>query len=281
MNTPLSFVDGISIREDDASTLNSTPRSDIFSNDDRSTSASTNMASDVDRRLHDVGVAALAAVSQFPHAVNNESGSFLVSEIVNAVTSAGSPPDYRLLDPGASLLPGRVFFNQRAESHTPAGPEVALGHGSPPGGDENIEATVQNLIHRTAGRQDMAIAPDTYFESQKEMVMDYDPTPMDDTSSPSSESDDEFEDFIRFYPDEEEYHNSRKQCLMQPDSQMADYDLDDFYKTINYEDIDIDLPQSLGVAVSDPFENHIGEQPEAMPHPASIIHTSSKMLSIL
>lgn len=281
MNTPLSFVDGISIREDDASTLNSTPRSDIFSNDDRSTSASTNMASDVDRRLHDVGVAALAAVSQFPHAVNNESGSFLVSEIVNAVTSAGSPPDYRLLDPRASLLPGRVFFNQRAESHTPAGPEVALGHGSPPGGDENIEATVQNLIHRTAGRQDMAIAPDTYVESQKEMVMDYDPTPIDDTSSPFSESDDEFEDFIRFYPDEEEYHNLRKQCLMQPDFQMADYDLDDFYKTINYEDIDIDLPQSLGVAVSDPFENHIGEQPEAMPHPASIIHTSSKMLSIL
>ncbi|CAG8036254.1 unnamed protein product [Penicillium salamii] len=275
MNTPLSFVDGISIREDDASTLNSTPRSDIFSNDDRSTSASTNMASDVDRRLHDVGVAALAAVSQFPHAVNNESGSFLVSEIVNAVTSAGSPPDYRLLDPRASLLPGRVFFNQRAESHTPAGPEVALGHGSPPGGDENIEATVQNLIHRTAGRQDMAIAPDTYVESQKEMVMDYDPTPIDDTSSPFSESDDEFEDFIRFYPDEEEYHNLRKQCLMQPDFQMADYDLDDFYKTINYEDIDIDLPQSLGVAVSDPFENHIGEQPEAMPHPASIIHTST------
>ncbi|CAG8195509.1 unnamed protein product [Penicillium salamii] len=275
MNTPLSFVDGISIREDDASTLNSTPRSDIFSNDDRSTSASTNMASDVDRRLHDVGVAALAAVSQFPHAVNTESGSFLVSEIVNAVTSAGSPPDYRLLDPGASLLPGRVYFNQHAESYTPAGPEIPLGHGSLPRGDENIEAAVQNLIHRAAGRHDIAVAPDSYIESQKEMVMDYDPTPMDHTSSPSSESDDELEEFIRFYPDEEEYYNLRKQCLMQPDSQMADYDLDDFYKTINYEDIDIDLPQSLGVAVSDPFENHIAEQPEAMPHPATIIHTST------
>ncbi|KAJ5899998.1 hypothetical protein N7495_004742 [Penicillium taxi] len=39
-----------------------------------------------DQRLRNVGVAALAAVSQYPRAVNEENSSFLVSEVVNAVT---------------------------------------------------------------------------------------------------------------------------------------------------------------------------------------------------
>jgi hypothetical protein len=56
-------------RASDESTL----QPDIFSHGDHST---TNMASDVDRRLHDVGVAALAAVSQYPRPVNDHSGSF-------------------------------------------------------------------------------------------------------------------------------------------------------------------------------------------------------------
>ncbi|CAG8096843.1 unnamed protein product [Penicillium olsonii] len=274
MNPQPSSVERSSAREDDGSTLNSTPRSEIFSSDDSSTPASTNMASDVDRRLHDVGVAALAAVSQYPHAVNNHSGSFLVSEIVNAVTSAGSPPDYRLLNT-PSLLPGRGYLNTQPGSHNSAGPDVAFSHGPLPGGDVDVELAVQNLFHRTAGRQGISIAPDSDLESQRDMVMDYDPTPMEFISTPSSESDDEIEDFIRFYPDEEQYYHQHKQRPTQPDSEMADYDLDDFYKTINYEDIDVDLPPSLGVAVTEPAENHVAEQPEAVPHPASIIHTST------
>lgn len=233
------------------------------------------MASDVDRHLHDVGVAAIAAVSQFPHAVNDQTGSFLVSEVVNAVASAGSPPDFRLLDSGGALLPGRSFYPMQSESHTPAGPDFAFGHGAHPGGDLNMEGTVQDLIHRTAGRQNITIAQDSDIESQKDMVMDYESTTVETNPSPS-ESDDEFEDFIRFYPDEEEYYNLRKQCPTH-DAEMADFDLDDFYNTINYEDIDIDLPPSLGAPVPDLVENHLAEQPEPGPHQASIIHTSSKI----
>ncbi|KAJ5338008.1 hypothetical protein N7452_004736 [Penicillium brevicompactum] len=275
MNPPPSSMDRSSAREDDASTLNSTPRSDIFSSDDRSTPASTSMASDVDRHLHDVGVAALAAVSQYPHAVNDHSGSFLVSEIVNAVTSAGSPPDHRLLDSVSSLLPGRGYTNTQSGSQSPAGPVFAFGHGSLSGGDLNIDGIVQSSLHRTAGRQGIVIEKDSDMYYHKDMAMEYESTTMQQPSSPSSESDDEFEDFIRFYPDEEEHHNLRKQYPTQPDAEMADFDLDDFYKTINYEDIDIDLPQPLGVAVSDPMETHAAEQPEPGPHPATIIHTST------
>lgn len=278
MNPPPSSMDRPSAREDDVSTLNSTPRSDTFSSDDRSTPASTSMASDVDRHLHDVGVAALAAVSQYPHAVNDHSGSFLVSEIVNAVTSAGSPPDHRLLDSVSSLLPGRGYTNTQSGSQSPAGPVFAFGHGSLSGGDLNIDGMVQSSLHRTAGRQGIVIEKDSDMYYHKDMAMEYESTNMQQPSSPSSESDDEFEDFIRFYPDEEEHHNLRKQYPTQPDAEMADFDLDDFYKTINYEDIDIDLPQPLGVAVSDPMETHAAEQPEPGPHPATIIHTSSKIL---
>jgi hypothetical protein len=270
----------LSVGEDDASTLNSTPRSDVFSSDDRSTSASTNMASDVDRHLHDVGVAALAAVSQFPHAVNDHTGSFLVSEVVNAVTSAGSPPDFRLLDSGGSFLSGRAFYPAPSVSHTPAGPDSGFGHGSPPGGDVNMEETVQDLTQHNAGRQNIAITHDSDIQSQKNMFMNYESTTMEASPSPS-ESDDELEDFIRFYPDEEEYYNLRKQRPTH-DVEMADFDLDDFYNTINYEDIDVDLPQSLGGSIPDLIENHVAEQMEPEPHPAaSIIHTSSKTHTII
>jgi hypothetical protein len=138
-----------------------------------------------------------------------------------------------------------------------------------------MEGSIQTLIHRTTGLHNIAIAQDSDIESQKDMVMDYESTTMEANPSPS-ESDDELEDFIRFYPDEEEHYNLRKQRPMH-DSEMVDFDLDDFYNTINYEDIDVDLPQSLGGSVHDLTENHVAEQTEPGPHPASIIHTSSKI----
>lgn len=275
MNPVPSTMDRLS-REDDASTLISTPSSDIFSSDDRSTSASTNMASDIDRQLHDVGFAALAAVSHFPHAVNDYSGSFLVSELVNAVTSGGSPPDVHLLGQGGPLLPGRSFYYDQSESRTPAGPDFDFGHGFLSGREVNPDATSQSSIHRTAGWQDVSLAQDSAFESQRGQVLDPDSS-METNPSIYSESQDEFEDFIRFYPDEEEHHNLRKQRPTQLDAEMADIDLDDFYKAMNYEDIDVELPQSLGVTVSDTTENHVAEQPGAEPHPASVIHTSSEL----
>lgn len=273
MNPLPSTMDRLS-REDDASTLISTPPSDIFSSDDRSTSASTNMASDIDRHLHDVGVAALAAVSHFPHAVNDYSGSFLVSQIVNAVTSAGSPPDVHLLGPESPLLPGRSFYYDQSESHPPAGPDFGFSHGLLSGRGANPDAASQGSIHRTAGWQDVTPAHDSGFGSQRDQVLHHDST-METNPSIYSESDDDLEDFIRFYPDEEEHHNLRKQRPTQLDAEMADVDLEDFYKAMNYEDIDVELPQSVGVTVSDP-ENHLAEQLGPEPQPASVIHTSSE-----
>jgi hypothetical protein len=276
MNPPPHSRNGPSGREDDATALNSTRDSDTSSTD-RFTSP--NMTSEIDRRLHDVGVAALAAVSQYPRAVDNAHGDLMVSEVVNAVTSAGGPPDYGNLDSGVSLLPGhRGRFQQSAMGGTPsAGPGFAFG--SNPSGDVDMETIVRDLLHRTGGRQNIAIAPDSDFEeAQKDMVMDYESATMEDKPSPSSTSDDELRDFLRFYPDEEEYYYQREARPTQ-EAEMPDCDLDDFYNSISYDDIDVDLPQTIGLSITEPLGNYTEDQMDfGGPHPASIIHTSSKVL---
>lgn len=274
---PLHSSNGPSGREDDATALNSTFNSDISSTD--RFASPTNMTSEIDRRLHDVGVAALAAVSQYPRAVDNAHGdSFMVSEVVNALTSAGSPPDYRNIDSGVSLMPGhRGRFQQSGMGGTPsAGPEFVFG--SNPSGEVDMGTIVRDLLHRTGDRQNIAIAPDTDIDdAQKDMIMDYESATMEDNPSPSS-TDDELEDFLRFYPDEEEYYYRRKERPTQ-EAEMPDCDLDDFYNSISYDDIDVDLPQTIGLSITEPLGNYTEDQMDfGGPHPASIIHTSSKAL---
>jgi WD40 repeat protein len=258
-----------SVPEDD-----STLHSDIFSHADHS--AQTNMASDVDRRLHDVGVAALAAVSQYPRPVNDHSGSFLVSEVVNAVTGAGSPPDFHVFR-GNSLLPGhRSFYPTPSDTDSASGPDFVFG--SRPDRDVNMDSVVRQLLDRAAGHDNMTMITQECDDSarDKDMVMDYESDVVEDNPSPPSIPDDEFEDFIRFYPDEEEYYHQRRGRPTEAPP-MADFDLNDFYLNINYDDIDVDLPQTLGIPVLDPSDTpDFADQPEFPgPHPASIIHTST------
>ncbi|KAG0154580.1 hypothetical protein PDIDSM_148 [Penicillium digitatum] len=236
-----------------------------------------NMTSEIDRHLHDVGVAALAAVSHYPRVVDNAySDSFMVSEVVHAVTSASSTLDYRHLDSAGSLLPGnRGHFQQSGMRGVPsAGPAFVFG--ANPSGDVDMETIVRGLIHRTAGRQDIATAPDSDIEDAPEvMVRDYESATMEDNPSPLSTSDDELEDFLRFYPDEEEYYYQRKDRTAH-EAEMPDCNLDDFYKTISYDDIHVDLAQTMSLSATEPLGNFTDDQMEfAGPHPASIIHTST------
>jgi hypothetical protein len=251
----------------------------MFSTDDRFASAATNMTSEIDRRLHDVGVAALAAVSQYPRAENvAHSDSFLVSEVVNAVTSAGSPPDYyRHLQSGSVLPEHRGHFHPSGRGSTRStGPEFVFG--SNPSGDGDMQTIVRDLVHPTAGRQNIAIAPDAIDDGHKDMAVDYESATMEDQPSPSSTYDDELEDFLQFYPDEEEYYYQRKERPTH-EAEMPDCDLDDFYTSISYEDIDVDLPQTIGLSITEPLRNYADDQMEFPgPRPASIIHTSSKAL---
>ncbi|KAJ5153761.1 uncharacterized protein N7500_009200 [Penicillium coprophilum] len=257
-------------------TLNSTLDTDMFPTDPFA-SGQTNMTAEIDRRLHDVGVAALAAVSHYPRAENDaHPDSFLVSEVVNAVTSAGSPPHfYRHLESGATLLPGHpAHFQQSGMGVTSlAGPE--FGFGSNPSGDIDLETIVQDLIHRTAQRQNIAVVPDDIEDGHKDMVMDYESVTMEDNRSPESTSDDELEDFLQFYPDEEEYYHQRKDRPTR-EADMPDCDLDEFYNSMSYDDIDVDLPQNIGLSITEPLHNYVDDQMDFPgPRPASIIHTST------
>ncbi|KAJ5424570.1 hypothetical protein N7445_010543 [Penicillium cf. griseofulvum] len=277
MNLPHPSGNALSGR-DDAGSLNSTLETDMFSTDDRFASAPTNMTSEIDRRLHDVGVAALAAVSQYPRADNvAHSGSFLVSEVVNAVTSAGSPPDYyRHLQSAGSVLPRhRGHFHPSGRGSTPSvGREFVFG--SNPSGDVDMQTIFRDLVHPTTGRQNIALAPDNETDDgHKDMAVDYESATMEDQPSPSSIYDDELEDFLQFYPDEEEYYYQRKERPTH-EAEMPDCDLDDFYTSISYEDIDVDLPQTIGLSISEPLRNYADDQMEFPgPRPASIIHTST------
>jgi hypothetical protein len=65
----------------------------------------------VDRRLHDVGVAALAAVSQYPRAVDNAHGDLMVSEVFGEVNRSVE-----------DVSESRVEFKAVASSSRPDGP---------------------------------------------------------------------------------------------------------------------------------------------------------------
>ncbi|KAJ6172511.1 hypothetical protein N7470_001578 [Penicillium chermesinum] len=174
------------------------------------------MPSEDDQRLHNVGVAALAAVSQYPHAVNEESHSYLMSEVVNAVRDV--PTHFYRSQPQVHRSYGDNFPTQQ-EQHYPTRDEAdsmpseaEMTSGSRDSdSDVEMDSVVQDLIEQTASWHQIATIanPLDHENSQKDMVTDYDPVFEDDYTSPSSGPDDDLEDLIRFYPGEEEYLRQR------------------------------------------------------------------------
>ncbi|KAJ5818817.1 hypothetical protein N7474_004408 [Penicillium riverlandense] len=241
---------------------------------------SVGMPSEHDQHLHDVGVAALAAISQDVHPVNQQSGSSLVSEVVNAVTEGSSRNSP--LNTSGTVEPSSIFSTPRlyptgVESNdlSPA-PEVNSAGSQTPTGNANMHAVVQELIGRTAAWPSAVIVEDIENNSPRnEMVMDYEPATVEETyDSPSSLSDDDLEDFIRFYPDEEYYYRSQR--AHRPPLATGDIDLDDFYRRINY---DTTLPSGLPSVITQTVPD-IPDIDEPLPtapgvHPPSIIHTTT------
>lgn len=251
------------------------------------------MTSEEDQWLHNVGVAALAAVAQYPRAVNEESGSLLVSEVVNAM--AGGAPSLHQSDPRPLQAEVDSFQNlavMHYATHSdadslPAGPAV-LSPRSRTGSevsDLNLENTVQELIRRTSTWQHVVtIESDSdsqYDNLPREMVVDYEPVFEDHHTSLSTISDDDLEDFIRFYPGEEGYYHQRNEPDSSREAFMHDVDIDEFYYSVNYGVTDTNLPQAPGTPIVGPFP--IGDdQPEPVGlHPESIIHTTSGFLLCL
>lgn len=234
----------------------------------------TAMASEEDQRLHDIGVAAFAAIAQYPHAVNEESNSLLVSEVVQAMTGRSMPlyhqPQYNL------NLEEQAYPSPDSENHfyRPSDANSVLpgsNNLSPLSQDDtnmDMEGIVQDLIERTATWPNMtAVGNDNYLDN--DMVMDYDST-YEDHTSPSTAPDDEFEDLIRFYPDEEEYYRNEN-LARSPEAIAHDVDLDEFYHTIDYDTGDVDIPQQPGTPPMGPFPG----VDDLDIHPPSIIHTTT------
>ncbi|KAJ5547271.1 hypothetical protein N7494_004856 [Penicillium frequentans] len=180
----------------------------------------TGIPSEDDQRLHSVGVAALAAVSQYPYPLNEESDSFLVSEVVGAMTSSARP---------AFRHPQSMGLDTDWDSSET---------------DHHGGVIVNDLIERTATWEHIATIENRngHDNMQKDMMMDYDPPFVDYASSPSSGSDDDLEDLLKFYPGEEAYLRQRKETRS-PVASMRDVNLDEFYDHVTYDDPEVDAPQ--------------------------------------
>lgn len=218
-----------------------------------------------DRHLHDVGVAILSALSQYPHALNHESR--LVTEIVHAMTESNT------VSPHSVPIPGTVGNSSATPNSNPLGSEGSSSVSQTPEGDVNMEAIVQELIEHTASWQhSVTIADDSDNDDpQKSMVMDYDLAVMENHPPSSLGRDDELEDFIRFFPDEEDNYNRRTQQRTLG-AEPNEADLDDFYRHVSYENADFGLPQSP--PIQNPFESVDFGLEGPGPHP-SITHRTS------
>ncbi|KAJ5917269.1 hypothetical protein N7466_010823 [Penicillium verhagenii] len=240
----------------------------------------TGIPSEDDRRLHNVGVAALAAVSQYPHAMNEDNSSFLVSEVVSAMTgsaqSAFHNPQSMALetdeDSSETDHQGGVYLEAESSMSEPD----PSSSSAPSDHDMQMEGIVNDLIERTATWQNTAtIASEhSHPNMHKDLVMDYDFPFEDYTSLCSSGSDDEMEDLLKFYPGEEVYFQ-RKQTRS-PEGSIHDVDLDEFYDHVTYDDPDLEveppqLPQDP--IAPGPIPEESLEDMET--HPASIIHTTT------
>jgi hypothetical protein len=247
------------------------------------------MAAPEDQRLHNVGVAALAAVAQYPHAVNDESGSFIVNQVVNAVT--GGVSSFHRSGPGLMDAEGnisdpsaeRLYSTQSiADSFRSASEDSSPGSQTT-NSDMDMESIVQDLIERTATWQNIATIAGQNDQVRKDMVMDYDSVCEEDHPSPSTVPDDDLDDLLQFYPDEEEYYHQYIAGHSPRETAMHDVNLDEFYQTISYEPTNSHPPQVPALAPEFPpasplpVDNIPEEDVEW--HPASIIHTTSMVPS--
>lgn len=271
-----SFASRSAARGDDASVMSL--NMDVAGVQAAASATATTMAQE-DQRLHNVGMAALATVGQFPHAVNEESGSLLVSEVVNAVNGGGvSSHQFAMRDQDVeggfiTGYAGMVYSLSDAES---VSEEPGLFSPRPWAGSDvsgfTPRYTVQELIERAAMQNMARVEMDSDSDGGigwREMNLDYEPVLGESHTSPSTNPDDELEDFIRFYPGEAEYHQRRNDWLSRRES-IGDVDLDEFYDRVHYGPIDV----QPGTPPMGPFPTG-DDQPEPGLHPESIIHTAS------
>lgn len=249
----------------------------------------TTMPSEDDLLLHNVGMAALAAVAQYPHAVNQESGSLLVSEVVSAMSSGAVSPHHFNAQPQDTPQDFFSDYTGLVHSHPDADAvteEPGLFSPRPWSGSDVSgprRGTLQQLIERTALQNTVMIesgSDSEYNDSQGDLIVDYEVAFEDSHASPSTSSDDDLDDFIRFYPGETEYHHQRNEQGLSRHGSMGDINLDDFYDRVNYDAIAETAPQAPGIPPMGPFP--VGDdQPELGLHPESIIHTASTILCSL
>lgn len=246
----------------------------------------TAMPSEEDQRLHNVGVAALAAVAQYPHAVNQESGSLTVSEVVNAMSGGTTSPGlghFDMQSPGEeSLLSDWPRLAYPPETETTPG-ETGLFSPHPSGSDVsdfNPTSTVQELILRTAHQNIVTLDNDSDINdnSPRDMIVDYESV-FEDHTSPSTNPDDDLEGFAQFYPGEMEYYHQRSDRALARRASIGEIDLDEFYDRVHYAALSGE-PQPPGTPPMGPFPIGDGLIEPGL-HPESIIHTTSTGLHLL
>lgn len=243
----------------------------ILGSNSREASAAATTMSAEDQRLHNVGVAALAAVSHHPHALHEGNNSLLVSEVVRAVTGSALVSPYShspaLDTDGESPFGAELQHSGKSDSESFSSETQATDD------DVDMQSIVQDLLDHAASWNHIAtVASDSDNGNiHKEMIMDYETTFDDEYASPTSGPDDDLEDLLRFYPGDEEYYRQRN-APRSPESTMDDINLDEFYNNLVYETPSVEPPQAPEPAI--PPEGPLTADTEPQ-RGASILHTTS------
>lgn len=187
----------------------------------------------------DVHISALAAVSHYASAMDNELSLPPTPEVVNAVMERdgvirrGSSSGRRNAQPSSSSPPTELYVPDSEMSD-------ALGDLSAPdpfetSDDVDMEAIVHHLIHTTAGHNISTIEQDSDSDYDDNMVMDYESTMLRDMSTPSTPRDDDPDDTRKFYLDDDDDGYTECPQLRWSGSPLSDVDFDDFYRSFDYE----------------------------------------------
>lgn len=189
----------------------------------------------------DLHVSALAAVSHYPRAMDDEPSLPPMPQVVNAVMERdrvfqrGSSSGRRNAQASSSSPPTELYMSDSEMSD-------ALGDLSAPGpyapsSDVDMEAIVQHLIHNTAiGHNISTIEKDSDSDYGDDLVMDYELAMLRDMSTPSTPRDADPDDTRKFYldDDDDDGYTERPQ-LQWGGSQLSEVDFDDFYRSFDYE----------------------------------------------
>ncbi|EAW15243.1 WD40 repeat domain-containing protein [Aspergillus clavatus NRRL 1] len=239
--------------------------------------------------LTEAGVSAFTAVSQYPNAYadENESATFAVSEVVNAVIAredyfrAGGRHIQTAPVDRSSSPPADVYMSDSDTTDVLGYPGGVPIGAYMSGGRMGMDSLSHRLVADPAsGHLFSTIAEESDEDEVGDLVMDYE-SPMAGNGFGMSDREDDLDDTQKFYLDhDDEFYEDYVDRIRTREAtgHLSDVDFNDFYRAFDYGQIPL-VTEGGTTAEPDEHNDHIpegeelnGEQLADNHIPASVIH---------